>query len=624
MLREQLSQQEALEGRREGGANGRESSAQSTLPLTNNHYGSLSSNVVDSSTPANALEIVPPSHSKNEHSSYGENEEDEEGDYLTTDNEDDDDEGEESEVSYEDSSVDEEHPMLKNKRRKRSYECTKLEPVLRPLKQLYNLVRDAVILVTNTDDVWDSPAYEHTSDRQNVRYGSVHSQVASIASSHGRRGQHQRGIPGWTVDDELSLNQEKHVSFQHKIVVMFWFLVLAIFYAIERSSFKIMVDRMGPFRMVVGGEIIVATHAVITGTWMALCCLCGKFKKNKVMLPIADILVMAMLDAIQLLLCAISASHVAPILTAILVHVTIPFTTFINTCKKRNCGDSTAQSQSGEEEHSMEGKPQTSQLFFGSTLILLSSILGLAPAVLTLSVPTVFPSSDLMADRTALNTILFVGSYIPGAISQSYKEQALSSFAQPVDPDLLNFILSIFSACFAFVVSPLFYPLQGIADMPSLPGDETDIHVKNWIHQYPSKNVSQNFKDGLQCFTGTLSDEKQIRGYPEEAHCDFAYGFVILHVCSIIVISHAVGKICSAGAFKIMHKGISAGIILSVVSLFIYQVFVDDMDYGVIPNVYHISCAAVLVMGSEVYHRVTLEMPSFETEYPPINIIYDE
>ena len=73
-----------------------------------------------------------------------------------------------------------------------------------------------------------------------------------------------------------------------------------------------------------------------------------------------------------------------------------------------------------------------------------------------------------------------------------------------------------------------------------------------------------------------------------------------------------------------MHRGISAGIILSVVMMCYYEIFVDDDEYGLFPNFYHISCAAVLVMGSEVFHRVSLEKPSFETEYPPVVDFYDD
>ena len=546
---------------------------------------------------------------------------DDDDDMSSDDGDDDDDDDEEdSELSFDDYSIDEEQNLLhKNEieRREKSLKCEIFNPVLVPILQLYRLIRDAVILVTNTDDVWDSPAYENIIDRRNTSTQSLRGSFSSQSTRQQRQGNLWR-----TSDDFPSLNVDKSVSLRHKIGVLFWFLVLALFYALERCTWKIMADRMGPFRMVVGGEAVVVTHAFISGTWIIGRWLAGKSQRTTAMLPLADVFLMAVLDSIQLLLVAISSSHVAPILTAILVHVSIPFTTIINYIMR---GRSTSASIPKEnEEESVVEQKQNSQLFFGSTLIMLSSILALSPAITTLLVPTVFSSMDVMADRSAMNTILFVISYIPGAISQSFKERTLSAYAQPVDPDLLNAILSLFSAIFAIIASPIFYPLQGLADRPSTPEDNTNLEVKNWIHQYPSKEVSQNFNDGLLCIAGTLSNEQQIRGYPEEAHCDFAYGFVLLHVISIIVISHAVGKICSAGAFKIMHRGISVGIILSVISLFIYQVFVDDVDYGVLPNVFHISCAAVLVMGSEVYHKITLET-HWETAYaPPVNFGEEE
>ncbi len=608
-------------------------------------------------------------HLENATNGNDENPDDEDDgeEYDLSSSEDDDDDDEDSEISYEDSSADEdedeEQALLKGQGRKRrgkahkkkaccfNMECKMLQPFLNLILQLYHLIRDAVILVTNTDDVWDSPAYD-TRD-QNGRIGnvrsnfdngthSIHSASSNSTSIRYRQlDQNNRRTLTMTTLEAPSLSGERHVSLRHKFGVLFWFLILAAFYALERCSFKIMVDRMGPFRMVVGGEMVVVLHAFITGTWLMMRWMLQIRNRKKTvavtnvmsMLPLADVGLMAVLDTVQLLLSAISASHVAPILTAILVHVTIPFSTLINyftrpkpkleSNEEENEGDANITLNRNPSANTLDGNQSASQLFFGATLIMLSSILALSPAVLTLVAPTIFSSKDLMADRTAMNTILFVMSYIPGAISQSYKEHTLATYAQPVDPDLLNCVLSIFSAIIAFVVSPIFYPLQGLADMPSMPGDEQDLHVKNWIHQYPSNGVSKNWKDGFQCFTGTLSDEVQIREYPEQAHCDFAYGFVLLHVFSVIAISHAIGKICSAGAFKIMHRGISAGIVSGVVALIVYQVFVDDVDYGVLPNVYHMICAVVLVMGSEVYHRVTLEN-SFETEYPPVNIMYED
>jgi hypothetical protein len=327
---------------------------------------------------------------------------------------------------------------------------------------------------------------------------------------------------------------------------------------------------------------------------------------------------MAILDSIQLIIAVISGSRVAPILTAVLVHFSIPVSTFMKFCLfPTQVTDTDSVSSNNVSRIS-------SQHLFGSTLICISSVFALSPAILTLIVPTLFSSTNVMANRTAWNTILFTISCIPAAMSQIYKERTFAAFAQPVDSNLLNMLLSLFSCVFTFFVSPLLFPLQGLADTPSRPEDGSELKVKSWINQYPSKEISKDFSDALQCFTGRLSDEVQIRGYPEEAHCDFAFGFVLLYVFSIITINHAVDRICNAGAIKIMHRGISSGIILSVILMTYYQIFVDDEDYGLFPNFYHVSCAIVLVMGSEVQHRASLERPSFETEYPPVADLYDD
>lgn len=255
-----------------------------------------------------------------------------------------------------------------------------------------------------------------------------------------------------------------------------------------------------------------------------------------------------------------------------------------------------------------------SQHVFGSTLVLLSTVLALSPAILTLVYPDYFPPKNIMANRTAWNTIVFVMSCIPGAASQVYKERAMAAFAYPVDPALLNFFLSALSLGFATLVSPIFYSLQGLADVTA-EVHSTKLKTNWWINLYPSTQISRNTSDGLQCLFGTLDDQTQRNGYPDQAHCDFAYGIVILHVLSTLSVHHAIHRICNAGAFKIMHRGFSAGIILSVVCMMYYQIFVYNVDYGFLPNSWHITCAVVLLMGSEVYHRASLEEPSFETKY---------
>lgn len=228
-----------------------------------------------------------------------------------------------------------------------------------------------------------------------------------------------------------------------------------------------------------------------------------------------------------------------------------------------------------------------------------------------------------MANRTAWNTILFVLSCVPGAASQVYKERAMASFARPVDSNHLNFLSCLLSLLFATLVSPLFYSLQGLADVTDEVGG-TDLKVPWWINLYPYTEIPTNTRDGLLCFIGTLDDPTQKNGYPEAAHCDFCYGIALFHVLATVSIDYAVHRIYNAGATKIMHRGLSAGIGAGVATMMYYQIFIDDDDYGLLPNSWQITCAVVLVFGSEVYHRVSLEEPSFETKYVEVDYGYYE
>ena len=173
-------------------------------------------------------------------------------------------------------------------------------------------------------------------------------------------------------------------------------------------------------------------------------------------------------------------------------------------------------------------------------------------------------------------------------------------------------VLSIFQFIFILLVSPLVYTLQGMGT----PGD--------WTHLYPSTQCSANFLDGLRCFFGQLDDDTAENGYAEPAHCSLSLIFVLFHVLSIILVGVSVDKIVHAGATKIMFRGISAGIILAVIAMLIYDLYDPDFNYGLPVDILHCICTAFLILGSEVYHRVTLQDATFETVYPQTEVIYDD
>ncbi len=174
------------------------------------------------------------------------------------------------------------------------------KPVLSPVIKVYQVAKEAFILITNVDDVWDSPALVVDNERGRNDDLLSRSRSDSAASSTTYRGygvaSFSRGgtstgshNPG--EDNSRETNIGPSVSFRHKVGVLFWFLVLATAYASERGTFKVMVDRMGPFRMVVGAESVMAVHALILASWMLIRSItCGrKNMKGTAMLPLVDI-----------------------------------------------------------------------------------------------------------------------------------------------------------------------------------------------------------------------------------------------------------------------------------------------------------------------------------------------
>lgn len=89
--------------------------------------------------------------------------------------------------------------------------------------------------------------------------------------------------------DSPSRNGPTEVTRRNHFIVFFWFFILAISYALERSTFKLLVDRSGPFRLF-SVEMITCTHAVLTGMGMFLSAFSRKdFKFQPLGIPVVDV-----------------------------------------------------------------------------------------------------------------------------------------------------------------------------------------------------------------------------------------------------------------------------------------------------------------------------------------------
>jgi hypothetical protein len=340
---------------------------------------------------------------------------------------------------------------------------------------------------------------------------------------------------------------------------------------------------------------------------------------------------MALLDTIHILLVFLTGLNVPPTLTVILVQFTLPLTALLTQfvhpdgCMKRCCGGQPPSQQAessnvngsphsngpnspqNEEADYSEGRPLPGwgglslAHILGSVIISMAVLLALCPAIYSILDPAFFIYADAIPLQTAYNTMLFVSSCIPAAASQLYKEHIFLQYKQPVQSDYINFILSAFQFIFASIMAPLVYTLQGLAA------------TEDWPNLYPSSGFSTNFKEGFQCFVGNLDEDRASDGYDDSAECDFSIAFVLLYSFSIIAVGVAVDKIVNAGATKVMYRGVSAGIIASVLCLYTYDMHTSRFNYGPAIDSSNLVCVLLLVVGSEVYHRVSLQDATFET-----------
>ncbi len=183
-------------------------------------------------------------------------------------------------------------------------------------RKLARKVRAVAVIIADVDNVWDSP--ENSAGSSNN------------SSNRSRRANNNNNGGNRMVYDVITGGTS---SIRNRTAAIFWFIVLSISYASERSTFKIMVDRVGPFRLF-SAEIILGLHVIFSSLAMIFWNIFwNKDEKGSsygsgfgLGLPLADVGLMAILDTVYLLVGVISGAHVPPVLTVILVQAVIPLT----------------------------------------------------------------------------------------------------------------------------------------------------------------------------------------------------------------------------------------------------------------------------------------------------------
>ena len=215
------------------------------------------------------------------------------------------------------------HPNRRRKRKSRRDYLQNQSSFHRLKKSLRKVTRkcarkmkSVAVIIADVDNVWDSPEDSTTSN-----------------NSFNRSRRNNGNARSSMVYDVITGGTS---TIRNRTAAIFWFVILSISYASERSTFKVMVDRVGPFRLF-SAEVILGLHVLFSSLAMSCWNMFWKNKKEKEFgsrygsgfglgLPLADVGLMAILDTVYLLVGIISGAHVPPVLTVILVQAVIPLT----------------------------------------------------------------------------------------------------------------------------------------------------------------------------------------------------------------------------------------------------------------------------------------------------------
>ncbi|KAK1735347.1 hypothetical protein QTG54_013961 [Skeletonema marinoi] len=226
------------------------------------------------------------------------------------------------------------HPNNNNRRRKRkgsrrdlqnqSSSYRWMKSFKKATRKLARKIRAVAVIIADVDNVWDSPENSTT--------------TSNNSSNRSRRANGGNNTRSSMVYDVITGGTS---TIRNRTAAIFWFVVLSISYASERSTFKIMVDRVGPFRLF-SAEIILGLHVLFSSLAMVFWNIFWNKDKKEfgssygsgfgLGLPLADVGLMAILDTVYLLVGVISGAHVPPVLTVILVQAVIPLTACFTQC----------------------------------------------------------------------------------------------------------------------------------------------------------------------------------------------------------------------------------------------------------------------------------------------------
>jgi hypothetical protein len=342
-------------------------------------------------------------------------------------------------------------------------------------------------------------------------------------------------------------------------------IVLIISTALERVTFKMMVDRMLPYKFVLVDIIFLATCAIFSAIVHYKEKYTNEITTNMRNFPLKWIFVIALVDSIQFLWSVYSAIGVTPTMTVILMHASTLFIVLASRV--------ITPARAYGKLHSL-----------GVLFISLAIFLALFKIVYN---DYYYISPDSRWYTTKSSFLYLIASTLQG-MSTLMKEKALVEWSQPIDIYLLSSWLFFFQFLVTVVLSILFYLYEAAFGIQG--------------------SIWRSFYYGWNCFLGytppaSSRDDDSI----QFINCDGSFVLISSYVFATFAVLASINVVLQYSS-QVVGRAVSAAILSAFLVLWLYDLYesrAHPSNYilGGKVGLFDVFAVIILVIGMEIYAR---------------------
>jgi len=324
-------------------------------------------------------------------------------------------------------------------------------------------------------------------------------------------------------------------------------IMLCLATTVERVSFKMLVDRVVPFRYLLM-VLMVLVEAVLLGVVVRIKSCHGSLVPDAAAFPRKKLLVMAGLDLTKDFMMIVSGAFVAPTMTVLLMQGQIPVSMLLGMAYERSKG----------RYQSSTRVQYTRSHYHGAALISMAVVLGFIPAM-AFWWSTAANDLGLTACK---HTLVYMMSVLPGSASILYKEKALTAYRMPLDPYVLNLYVDVYQLLLLTALAPLAFQVQGLGFFGKSDYSDDDTPGSDG----PGVRAG-SLGDGLTCFFAPgradpapdplLTPGEFIWPSPKRAYCGLALPMLLVYVGVSLLVNQSVDAVLRHGSAHLLYRGVT-------------------------------------------------------------------